>query len=146
MEMNDAAQNALGNCDLFIGTAAVADYRPSNNSNQKIKKDQQGNALTLQLTENPDIIAGVAKSPNRPKVVIAFAAETQDIENYARQKISKKGVDAVVANDVSRDDIGFGSDQNEIIWVTETEGTAFGPTSKRNIAKHIIEKTVALLK
>ncbi|MFQ3229674.1 bifunctional phosphopantothenoylcysteine decarboxylase/phosphopantothenate--cysteine ligase CoaBC [Reinekea sp.] len=145
LDMNKAAQAALNNCDAFIGTAAVADYRPANSAAQKLKKDQEGDKLSVSLVENPDIIAGVAQSEVRPKAIIAFAAETQDLENYARRKITKKGVDAVVANDVSRQDIGFGSDQNEIIWVTETQSKPYGPDSKANIAKHIIDHLTELL-
>lgn len=145
LDMNAAAQAAIHECDVFIGTAAVADYRPESNANQKLKKDQEGDTLNISLIENPDIIAAVARSTSRPKLVIAFAAETQDVESYARRKITKKGVDAVVANDVSRHDIGFGSDQNEILWVTEHTSTAYGPDSKTRIAEHIIENVTALL-
>lgn len=145
LDMNEAAQAALKDCDAFIGTAAVADYRPANSASQKLKKDQEGDTLSVSLVENPDIIAGVAQSELRPKAVIAFAAETQDLENYARHKITKKGVDAVVANDVSRTDIGFGSDDNEILWVTASNSTPYGPDSKANIAKHIIEQLTELL-
>jgi phosphopantothenoylcysteine decarboxylase/phosphopantothenate--cysteine ligase len=137
-EMLEAALAHI-NCDVFIGTAAVADYRPANAAPQKLKKDGSGADRTIELVENPDIIATVSTHKNRPKAVIAFAAETQAVEEYARKKLVKKSVDAVVANDVSRADIGFGSDQNEIILVTHDQSRPFGPASKKQVAHFILE-------
>lgn len=140
VEMNDAAQANLDAVDLFIATAAVADYRSASVPTQKIKKDQGQNGLTLQLIENPDIVAGVATSEQRPKQVIAFAAETENLESHARAKLKKKAVDWVVANDVSRSDIGFGSDLNDILLVSPEHSEAFGPASKAQIARWLIEQ------
>jgi len=144
LEMKKAAVNELPECDIFIGTAAVADYRPDTVADQKIKKDGSGTDQMIRLIENPDIIATVAQHRERPAKVIAFAAETQNVEQYARSKLSKKNVDAVVANDVSRQDIGFGSDQNEILWVTPDTGLPFGPASKKQVAAFIIEQIVKM--
>lgn len=137
-EMYAAALAELGDVDLFIGTAAVADYRPAEPATQKLKKVPGTDHLTLNLVQNPDIIASVARHPQRPACVVAFAAETQDIERYARTKLTRKQVDWVVANDVSRTDIAFGSDQNEILLVGPDRQEAFGPASKSAVARFII--------
>jgi phosphopantothenoylcysteine decarboxylase / phosphopantothenate---cysteine ligase len=139
-ELLTASLDALDGCDIFIGTAAVADFRPADVADQKLKKDHDDSLDTIRLKENPDIIATVANHQNRPPMVIAFAAETQQVEAYARQKIAKKKVNAVVANDVSRSDIGFGSDQNEILWVTTSSAIPFGPAPKSAVARFIIEQ------
>jgi phosphopantothenoylcysteine decarboxylase/phosphopantothenate--cysteine ligase len=141
-QMLKAALEHSQQCDVFIGTAAVADYRPADVADQKLKKDGTVKGLTIELVENPDIIATIAQLENRPKKVIAFAAETQDLETYAQKKLIKKQVDAVVANDVSRTDIGFGSDQNEILWVSKTTQKTFGPASKLDVAQFIFEQIV----
>lgn len=143
-DMLDAAISNLDNCDIFIGTAAVADYRPSTVADQKIKKDNRDAPPAIELIENPDIIATVANHDSRPSTVIAFAAETQDVENYARRKLTKKSVDAVVANDVSRSDIGFGADINEILWVDAETSTPFGPASKLEVGRFLMTQLMAM--
>jgi phosphopantothenoylcysteine decarboxylase/phosphopantothenate--cysteine ligase len=143
-DMLNAAMESLSDCDVFIGTAAVADYRPAQAADQKIKKDNQDAPPAIELVENPDIIAAVARHAQRPPVVIAFAAETQDVENYARKKLAKKSVDAVVANDVSRSDIGFGSDMNEILWVSAETTVPFGPASKLEVGLFLMNLLTTL--
>lgn len=96
-------------CDIFIATAAVADYRAAEVSPQKIKK--AGEQLTIQLVKNPDIVATVAQQEKRP-FMVGFAAETQHMEQYASSKLVSKKLDMIAVNDVSRSDIGFGSDHN----------------------------------
>ena len=96
-------------CDIFIATAAVADYRAAEVSPQKIKK--AGEQLTIQLIKNPDIVATVAQQEKRP-FMVGFAAETQHMEQYASSKLVSKKLDMIAVNDVSRSDIGFGSDHN----------------------------------
>ena len=96
-------------CDVFIATAAVADYRAGEVSPHKIKK--AGDALTIQLVKNPDIVATVAQQEKRP-FMVGFAAETQHMEQYASSKLVSKKLDMIAVNDVSRSDIGFGSDHN----------------------------------
>lgn len=139
VDMLNAAEANINGCDVFIGTAAVADFRPETPAGQKLKKGEQ-DLSALSLTENPDIIATIARHPNRPSHVVAFAAETQNLEQYARNKLAKKQVDGVVANDVSRQDIGFGSDQNEVLWVTADQAEGFGPAAKADVADFILEK------
>lgn len=138
-QMHDAAIEQLPGTDLFIGTAAVADFRPVEDATQKIKKQPGQSEMTLHLVQNPDIIATVAAHPNRPTRVVAFAAETQDVEAYARSKLAKKKVDWVVANDVSRADIGFGSDDNDILLVSPERSEAFGPAGKSQVARFLID-------
>lgn len=126
-EMHQAVQQRLAQTDIFIGVAAVADYRPADVAAQKIKKvegeqlGEQASAnrtgLQLNLVENPDIIAAVAKSPTRP-FVVGFAAETHNTLGFARDKRIRKQLDMILVNDVSDKSIGFGSDSNAItlIW------------------------------
>ena len=106
-----AAAKALADegCDIFIATAAVADYRTRDAAPQKIKKTQE--AMTLELVKNPDILATI--SHDYPDIfMVGFAAETQDVEAYAQGKLKAKALDMIACNDVSRPDIGFASDYN----------------------------------
>jgi len=139
-EMYNAVQEAVHDVDIFIGVAAVADYRPVSVSEQKIKKSAapSNNGITLELVENPDIIAAVANSEPKP-FTIGFAAETENIIEYARQKLVAKNLDMIIANDVGDDDIGFNSDQNRttILWPDRTE--ALPMMSKSAMASRIIE-------
>ena len=111
-----ASQKAVAEgCDLFIATAAVADYRPASIAEQKIKK--QGDNIFIELVKNPDIVATIAQAPKKP-FVLGFAAETERVEEYARHKLSSKNLDIIACNDVSRTDIGFQSDDNAmtVFW------------------------------
>ena len=114
-EMYDAAMAIQDNCDVFVGCAAVADYRPATASERKIKK--QSEAVTLELVPNPDIISSVAAGSPRP-FVVGFAAETNDVLDYARDKLERKGLDMIVANDVSAPGSGFNTDTNAaaVLW------------------------------
>ncbi|EPE3186467.1 bifunctional phosphopantothenoylcysteine decarboxylase/phosphopantothenate--cysteine ligase CoaBC [Cronobacter sakazakii] len=112
LEMEAAVQQRAQQQQIFISCAAVADYRAETISSEKIKK--QGDELTLKMVKNPDIVAGVAAlSQNRPYVV-GFAAETNNVEEYARQKRQRKNLDLICANDVSQAGHGFNSDTNAL--------------------------------
>ncbi|EGT4385424.1 bifunctional phosphopantothenoylcysteine decarboxylase/phosphopantothenate--cysteine ligase CoaBC [Cronobacter malonaticus] len=112
LEMEAVVQQRAQQQQIFIGCAAVADYRAETISSEKIKK--QGDELTLKMVKNPDIVAGVAAlSQNRPYVV-GFAAETNNVEEYARQKRLRKNLDLICANDVSQAGHGFNSDTNAL--------------------------------
>lgn len=116
-EMEQAVQAEAPGAHLVIMTAAVADFRPRQVAAEKIKRSRLApGALTLELEQNPDILAGLgrarAKTPGA--VLVGFAAETGDLEDNARAKLAAKGADFLVANDVSRRDIAFGSDANEV--------------------------------
>ncbi|TCS43962.1 bifunctional phosphopantothenoylcysteine decarboxylase/phosphopantothenate--cysteine ligase CoaBC [Reinekea marinisedimentorum] len=143
-QMYEAALNSIAGCDVFIGTAAVADYRPSSAADQKIKKDGSGAERTITLIENPDILASIGHHENRPATVIGFAAETQKTEQYAADKLQRKNADAIVANDVSRSDIGFGAANNEVLWVSDQQSVPFGPASKRDVAHFILDQILNL--
>ena len=129
------AQNAI----IFIGTAAVADYRPDTSATQKIKKTQGNPNLTLQLIENPDIIATVAQRTPKP-FTVGFAAETQNVLDYANDKITRKNLDMIVANDVSNKDIGFNSDLNAVTIIWPEGNKTVDIASKSIIASAIIQQ------
>ena len=114
-QMHDVVMSHVNACNIFIGAAAVADYRPSALLDHKLKK-QQSQTL-LELVENPDIIATVASLPNKP-FVVGFAAETHDLESYAHQKLSGKNLDMIAANWVGQSEGGFDSNRNalEVYW------------------------------
>ena len=139
-EMHAAALAAAADADLFIAVAAVADYRPESVAEQKIKKTvNDADGLHLDLVRNPDIVAAVAALPDGP-VVVGFAAETHDALAHARDKLVRKGLDAIVVNDVSRQDIGFGSDENAatLIWA---EGEVTLPKqNKADLARAILTR------
>ena len=122
--------------DLFIGVAAVADYRPAEVQTQKIKKS--GDELTLRLVKNPDIIASVAALGHNRPYVVGFAAETEALEAYARGKLENKNLDMVVANDVSRQGTGFGADQNRVQLITRKMTLDSGVQHKSRIAEFIL--------
>jgi len=117
-DMHEAVQARLPETDIMIGVAAVSDYRPKMVETQKIKKGQCGErTLTLELVENPDIIAEAAKHSNAP-FTVGFAAETENLENYAKRKLLEKNLAMIVANNVANSQIGFNSDANAttIFW------------------------------
>ena len=123
--------------DIFIATAAVADYRTRDVVPQKIKKTQD--QMSLDLVKNPDILATIAEE--FPAVfVVGFAAETQDIEKYARGKLDAKNLDMIACNDVSRTDIGFGSDDNAmtVFFKDKSEGMTLEKASKDKIAEQLV--------
>ncbi|MFB2578381.1 MULTISPECIES: bifunctional phosphopantothenoylcysteine decarboxylase/phosphopantothenate--cysteine ligase CoaBC [unclassified Acinetobacter] len=141
LEMLDASEKMVKKgCDVFIATAAVADYRILNVANQKIKKSVDAEkALNLQLTENPDIVATIAHLTDLPKrpLMVGFAAETQNVEQYAQQKLISKKLDMIACNDVSRSDIGFASDDNAMT-VFFAEKYQQQPKHLDKASKHII--------
>ena len=123
--------------DIFIATAAVADYRTRDVVPQKIKKTQD--QMSLDLVKNPDILATIAEE--FPEVfVVGFAAETQDIEKYARGKLDAKNLDMIACNDVSRTDIGFGSDDNAmtVFFRDKAAGVTLEKASKDKIAEQLV--------
>jgi phosphopantothenoylcysteine decarboxylase/phosphopantothenate--cysteine ligase len=135
-EMHAAALSALEECDIFIGCAAVADYRAQARSEQKIKKSAQSMSLTL--VRNPDIIAAVAAHQPRP-FTVGFAAETQDVESYAMDKLRRKNLDMIVANDVSNDLAGFNSENNAATILWEQGRRAVDLTAKHQLARILME-------
>lgn len=136
-EMLDAVMSRLAQTDLFIGAAAVADYRVENPSLQKMKKSDQ--AMTLSLVQNPDILAAVAKSTHRP-FILGFAAETENLEANATQKRIAKGLDMIAANQVGLADIGFESDYNALTLLWQDGRKQFEKASKEQIAKQLMDE------
>ena len=134
-DMYDASLADLQDCDIFIACAAVADYRPSEAVDQKIKKS--ADTMTLSLVRNPDIVSSVASSPQRP-FTVGFAAETQEVLHYARDKLHRKKLDMIIANDVAGSDIGFNSDDNRVIALWGEGEQAFDTMSKTQLSRHLI--------
>jgi phosphopantothenoylcysteine decarboxylase/phosphopantothenate--cysteine ligase len=134
-EMLQQCLQLLPECDIFIACAAVADYRPRIVEQQKIKKGPQ--EVTLQLVRTPDIVAAVAAHEHRPYTV-GFAAETADVLAYARDKMQRKGLDMIVANDVANQAIGFNSDENEVTVLWRDGEQPLARASKSTIARQIV--------
>lgn len=126
----------VNQADIFIAAAAVADYRVSEIAEQKVKKLSK--TLDLHLIRNPDILASVAVLP-RPPFSVGFAAETQDVLATAKAKLASKGVDLIFANDVSRAEIGFDSEDNEVTAVWEGGEQHFSLMPKKVLAKQLIQ-------
>ncbi|MGE4576862.1 MAG: bifunctional phosphopantothenoylcysteine decarboxylase/phosphopantothenate--cysteine ligase CoaBC [Candidatus Pseudothioglobus sp.] len=136
-EMYDAVMNNITSQDLFISCAAVADYRPSKVSLNKIKKTS--NIKSIQLTENKDILASVCKLQDKP-ICIGFAAETENLIANAKQKLKNKKCDAIILNDISNSEIGLKSDENEVHFISEKNSEKIDKNSKQIIAEIIINK------
>ncbi|MDO5059153.1 MAG: bifunctional phosphopantothenoylcysteine decarboxylase/phosphopantothenate--cysteine ligase CoaBC [Neisseria sp.] len=127
--------------DVFISVAAVADYKVANASAQKLKKDGSGKPPLIELAENPDILATVAALPNAP-FCVGFAAESENVLEYARAKRLKKGVPMLVANQVS---VAMGKATNQITILDDERETAFAETSKDEAAREIVKRLAELL-
>ncbi len=142
-DMLAACQAACQNADVFIASAAVADYRPSEVAEQKMKKTGPDSGLSLELVQNPDILATVAKDfPNT--TCIGFAAETEKLIEHAQAKLARKQVAMIIANDVSDTSIGFNSDENQVHLVTATGNLALPRTSKTQLARQLIDNIAQL--
>ena len=127
--------------DIAVMSAAVADWRVDGVATGKIKKTPGGGPPSLHLIENPDILAAVSRTgPNRPRLVIGFAAETSDLEINAKAKLSRKGCDWIVGNDVSQD--VFGSDGNAVTLFTRDGSESWDRQSKADIARHLANRIV----
>jgi len=135
-DMLEASLNTQSNCDIFIAAAAVADYRPVQVAEEKIKKS--GDQIQLAMIKNPDIVATIAQQDNKP-FTVGFAAETQDVAEYARKKLINKNLDMIIANDVSGSDIGFNSDNNAVITFWGENQHEFPQMAKSALAKELIE-------
>ena len=124
--------------DAAIMVAAVADWRAAETAGQKIKKDGSGQVPPLALAENPDILASVAKSPERPPLLIGFAAETNDVIAHAEAKLARKGCDWIVANDVSADPMG--GETNRVHVVSKAGVDSWDRLPKQAVARKLMEK------
>jgi len=124
--------------DVFIGAAAVADFRLDQVAEQKIKKQIDANKMQLTLIKNPDIIATVV-TEKLASFVVGFAAETQNVIEYARDKLNRKGLDLIIANDVSRTDIGFNQDENQVTIIAKDETWSPDKASKSSLARSLVQ-------
>ncbi len=141
VEMLAACEQALP-ADLFIASAAVADYRPAQCAPGKLKKDtSREDGMTLHLVRNPDILATLATHARRPAYCVGFAAETDDVLGYASDKLTRKNLDLIVANDVSQAGIGFNSDDNAVTLIDRSLTPQPLPqASKQKLARQIIAR------
>jgi phosphopantothenoylcysteine decarboxylase/phosphopantothenate--cysteine ligase len=139
-EMFFEVKKNLPKTNVFIGCAAVSDFKVKNFSNQKIKKTAEKN-LILELEKNPDILEFVGTSKKRPNLVIGFAAESENLQKYAKEKLLKKNCDLIVANDVEAGKI-FGSDQTKVFLVSKNKSENLGKISKANLAKILAERII----
>lgn len=135
-EMLLAAQAAVEGADVFVATAAVADYRPARVAEQKIKKS--ADVIALELIKNPDIVATIAARPDRP-FVLGFAAETEKVIEHAREKLLRKKLDMIACNDVARADIGFQSDDNALTVIWADGDRHLDKAGKTVIARQLVE-------
>lgn len=140
-QMHDAVMTAVRDSDVFIGTAAVADYRPSLTATRKIKKTAAH--MTMDLERTVDILAAVAANPDRP-FTVGFAAETHDIEQYAKEKLQRKGLDMIAANEVGETK-GFDRDENALLVLWPEGRAELSSASKQLLATQLIELIAARL-
>jgi phosphopantothenoylcysteine decarboxylase/phosphopantothenate--cysteine ligase len=135
LEMEAAVQQHVQEQQIFVGCAAVADYRAAAVADEKIKK--QGDEITIKMIKNPDIVAGVAALLAHRPYVVGFAAETNNVEEYARQKRMSKNLDLICANDVSQTGQGFNSDNNalHLFW---QEGDKVLPLERKELLGHLL--------
>jgi phosphopantothenoylcysteine decarboxylase/phosphopantothenate--cysteine ligase len=139
-EMLDAVEHALP-ADAAIFAAAVADWRVPNAAQQKLKKQPGKSTPELPLVENPDILATIAKrKTQRPKLVIGFAAETENIAANAKAKLAKKGCDWILANDVSPQSGVMGGDRNTITLVRASGLESWPPRNKEEVASQLVTR------
>ena len=138
-QMFDASIAAAGTADIFIGAAAVVDFKPAIVCDRKIKRSGV-ETMDLSLVPNPDIIASVAGSESRPQLVVGFAAETHNVQAFAREKLENKSLDFIFANDVSDQSIGFNNEQNAGVLIGRDLDIAMPMSSKRVLAESIIRE------
>ena len=144
-EMHDAVLQAAPDHHIVIKAAAVADFAPLQVADRKIKKRDDADTITIELRKNPDILEGVAQLSPRP-FIVAFAAETDMVEQNARIKLQRKGADLIVANDVADARIGFDSNENEVLVIgREGDTTRIAKASKSIIANRILDVIVSRL-
>ncbi|TLM80262.1 MAG: bifunctional phosphopantothenoylcysteine decarboxylase/phosphopantothenate--cysteine ligase CoaBC [Actinobacteria bacterium] len=142
LEMEAAVSEAYDACDVVIATAAVSDFRPAETAAGKVKKEEAPD--TVRIVRTPDILAGLGSRKGQ-RVLVGFAAETSDVVAHARMKLAAKNLDLVVANDVSAEGLGFGSDRNAVVFVTADDAEDVPACSKRAIARELLTRVARLL-
>ena len=143
LEMFAAVESAFSSSDIAIFSAAVCDARPKERSERKLKKGADDAVLaSLELVENPDILATMGERKRPDQFVVGFAAETENVQENARKKLVAKGADMIVGNDVSHGK-GFATDDNQVIFVTEDGCEQLPLMSKQELAAHILDRCLA---
>ena len=139
-QMREAVLNLLPQASIVIKTAAVADYRPKSTASQKIKRN---GPTTLELEPTSDILTEIARR-KQSQIIIGFAAETENVLENARKKLTTKSLDAIVVNDVSREGVGFDSDRNAVTIITHSEVIEVPETTKWEVAQRVLDQVVHL--
>ena len=140
-EMRSAVLERLDQATVVIKAAAVADYRPRVQAGQKLRRS---GPLTLELEPTEDILAAVVEHRRAGMLIIGFAAETEDALAHGRDKLLRKGADAIVLNDVSREGVGFDSDRNAVTFLTRDRSMELPEMTKRDLADRILDEILAL--
>jgi phosphopantothenoylcysteine synthetase/decarboxylase len=138
-EMFAVTKKLFNRCDVLLMSAAVSDFRPKKTTAHKVKKGQA--ALVIEFEPTVDILKTLAKSKKPGQLVVGFAAETRNVEAYARRKLKEKNLDFIIANRVGRSGSGFGADNNAVILIG-ADGTRekFGPALKTKLARQLIAR------
>ncbi len=142
-EMHETVMKNLPKTSIYIGAAAVADYRPKTVAENKIKKTNQ-DSLNLELEKTADILSDVANNHHEGLLVVGFAAETNNVIDYARGKLERKNLDMIVANDVTKKGAGFGSEENQATIITRENGVELPLISKSELADKILDEIIIL--
>jgi phosphopantothenoylcysteine decarboxylase/phosphopantothenate--cysteine ligase len=143
-EMREAVLSRADSQAVIVKSAAVADYRPAQTADQKLKKSALGENPSIALTTNSDILAELGARERRP-FLVGFAAETENVEENAQRKLREKRCDLVVANDVSEDGSGFGTDTNRVLIVAQSGVERLPQLSKDEVADRILDRLVAMM-
>ncbi|MFW6389917.1 MAG: phosphopantothenoylcysteine decarboxylase, partial [Halanaerobiales bacterium] len=130
---------------IVIKAAAVTDYRPTKYSKQKIKKDNDS-INKIDLENNPDILQEIGNQKKDEQFIVGFAAESDNLIDNAEKKLKKKNLDMIIVNDISREDIGFGSENNEVTLITRDIREKLPVMKKRRLAEIILDKIVKMVK
>lgn len=142
LQMYEASMATAINSDIFIGCAAVADYRVAEVAEQKLKKTENNDTTQLSLVKNPDIIAAVATLQQNRPFTVGFAAETINVASYAREKLHKKNLDLICANDVSQADSGFNAEQNALTLYWQDGELAMPLQNKQQLAQQLLNQII----
>lgn len=142
LEMHEAVRRHISRMEAAVFCAAVADYRPAKAAAQKMKKGEE--SITLEFVKNPDILGQARSEFGFDGTLVGFAAETQNLETYARAKLQRKGCDLVIANDVSKPGIGFDSNRNELLLVYPNHSESIPEDEKHHLAPKLVREIESL--
>jgi phosphopantothenoylcysteine decarboxylase/phosphopantothenate--cysteine ligase len=141
-EMFEEIDKRFEEIDILIMSAAVSDYRAAQEADEKVKKEGTSDVTVIELTENPDILKTMGEKKTH-QFLVGFAAETSNLESYAKEKLKEKNLDMIVGNEVGHDDRGFDSDHNEVVIITKEGQHLYVPkTTKKYIANILVDKIV----